>query len=105
MEWKGFQPCSPTKLPAYWAQRVSGPRDDLTHAVQHRTFLFVPRRGAGAVLLEPARSPQVYSAGRQLFLLRKLELQIHSAAVDFDRNRLHGWYLAGEGPTGSAEEN
>src|ERR1035438_6366621 len=105
MEWKGFQRCSRTKLPAYSARRASGPRDDLIHALQHRTFLFVPRRSAGVVLHEPSPPPQVYSAGRQLFLLRKLELQIHSAVVDFDRNRLHGWYLAGEGPTGSAEEN
>src|ERR1022692_3573312 len=105
MEWKGFQRCSRTKLPAYSARRASGPRDDLIHALQHRTFLFVPRRSAGVVLHEPSPPPQVYSAGHQLFLLRKLELQIHSAVVDFDRNRLHGWYLAGEGPTGSAEEN
>src|SRR5271157_2374026 len=65
MESNGFPPCLRTKLPAYWAHRVSRPRDDLTHAVQHRTFLLVPRRGAGAVLHEPARLPQIYLAGNQ----------------------------------------
>src|ERR1039457_905824 len=54
MEWKGFQRCSRTKLPAYSGRRASGPRDDLIHALQHRTFLFVPRRSAGVVLHEPS---------------------------------------------------
>src|ERR1700728_2810161 len=93
---KDFQRCSRTKSPAYWARWTSGAQDDLTDALQHHTFLFVSRRGAGAFLREPARPPQVYPAGSQLLLLRELELQIHSAVADFDGNRLYGGYLARE---------
>src|ERR1700691_3873401 len=105
MEWKNFQRCSRTKSPAYWARRASGPPDDLTHALQYHAFLFVSRSGARGFLREPARPPQAYPAGRQLLLLRKLELQIHSAVADFDRNRLHVRHLAGEGLTGAAPED
>src|SRR5450755_26012 len=104
MESNVFPRCWPTKWPAYWGRRVSLPPDDLSHAVQHRTFLFVPRRGAGAVLFKPARAAQIYSAGGQLFLLRKLELQIHPAAADLDGDRLYSRYLAGEDLTGAPEE-